>query len=105
MDLVQKHGVRLLPVDSENSAIFQSIVGEQSNPIEKIYLTASGGPLRGKSAEYMATVGCEEALRHPNRIVGAKMTIETAPVMTKGPGAIETKWRIDIHVRHIDESV
>lgn len=102
MDLVQKHGVRLLPVDSEHSAIFQCIVGEQSNPIEKIYLTASGGPFRGKSAEYLATVGCEAALRHPNWVMGAKITIDSATLMNKGLEVIEAKWLFDLHVRQID---
>ena len=102
MDLVQKHGVRLLPVDSEHSAIFQCIEGEQRNPIEKIYLTASGGPFRGRSAEYLATVSCEAALQHPNWVMGAKITIDSATLMNKGLEVIEAKWLFGLQTRQID---
>ncbi|MEC3881344.1 1-deoxy-D-xylulose-5-phosphate reductoisomerase [Parapedobacter sp. 10938] len=102
MDLVLKHGVRLLPVDSEHSAIFQCIVGEQRNPIEKIYLTASGGPFRGKRLDYLATVGSEAALRHPNWVMGAKITIDSATLMNKGLEVIEAKWLFDLQTRQID---
>ncbi len=102
MELVQKHGVRLLPVDSEHSAIFQCMVGEQHNPIEKIYLTASGGPFRGRSLEYLATVGCEAALQHPNWVMGAKITIDSATLMNKGLEVIEAKWLFGLQTRQID---
>lgn len=102
MDLVRKHGVRLLPVDSEHSAIFQCIEGEQQNPIEKIYLTASGGPFRGKSTEYLATVSREAALQHPNWVMGAKITIDSATLMNKGLEVIEAKWLFGLQTRQID---
>ncbi len=102
MELVRKYGVRLLPVDSEHSAIFQCIVGEQGNPIEKIYLTASGGPFRGKNSEYLATVGHEAALRHPNWVMGAKITIDSATLMNKGLEVIEAKWLFGLQTRQID---
>ncbi|WP_262249268.1 1-deoxy-D-xylulose-5-phosphate reductoisomerase [Parapedobacter soli] len=102
MELVERHGIRLLPVDSEHSAIFQCIAGEQHNPIEKIYLTASGGPFRGQSAAYLATVGCEEALRHPNWVMGAKITIDSATLMNKGLEVIEAKWLFGLQTEQID---
>ena len=102
MDLVQKHGVRLLPVDSEHSAIFQCLVGEEDNRIEKIYLTASGGPFRGRDAASLATVGCDEALKHPNWVMGAKITIDSATLMNKGLEVIEAKWLFGLETRQID---
>lgn len=102
MDLVETQGVRLLPIDSEHSAIFQCIVGEQHNPIEKIFLTASGGPFRGRDAAYLATVGYEEALRHPNWVMGAKITIDSATLMNKGLEVIEAKWLFGLEARQID---
>jgi len=102
MDLVQEHGIRLLPVDSEHSAIFQCIEGEQQNAIEKIYLTASGGPFRGQSAAYLATVSSEAALQHPNWVMGAKITIDSATLMNKGLEVIEAKWLFGLQTRQID---
>lgn len=102
MDLARKHGVSLLPVDSEHSAIFQCMAGEQQNRIEKIYLTASGGPFRGKSREYLTTVGHEQALRHPNWVMGAKITIDSATLMNKGLEVIEAKWLFGLQGRQID---
>jgi len=102
MALVEKHGVNLLPVDSEHSAIFQCLVGEDSNSVEKIYLTASGGPFRGKSREYLATVSHEQALRHPNWVMGAKITIDSATLMNKGLEVIEAKWLFGLDIRQID---
>nr|WP_090608768.1 1-deoxy-D-xylulose-5-phosphate reductoisomerase [Parapedobacter koreensis] len=102
MDLVRQYGVKLLPVDSEHSAIFQCIVGESGNSIEKIYLTASGGPFRGKSREYLASVGQEQALRHPNWVMGAKITIDSATLMNKGLEVIEAKWLFGLQARQID---
>lgn len=103
MDLVARYRVNLLPVDSEHSAIFQCLVGEEPrNPVEKIYLTASGGPFRGKDREFLATVTCEQALRHPNWIMGAKITIDSATLMNKGLEVIEAKWLFGLQTRQID---
>jgi len=102
MDLVRKNDVKLLPVDSEHSAIFQCLAGENDNPIEKIYLTASGGPFRGKSKDYLATVGPEQALRHPNWVMGAKITVDSATLMNKGLEVIEAKWLFGLEMRQID---
>ena len=90
--LVQEHGVRLLPVDSEHSAIFQCLVGEEQNPIEKIILTASGGPFRGRSRAQLAQVTRAQALKHPNWDMGAKITIDSASLMNKGLEVMEAKW-------------
>ncbi|GAB2454491.1 1-deoxy-D-xylulose 5-phosphate reductoisomerase [Hymenobacter qilianensis] len=90
--LVKEHGVGLYPVDSEHSAIFQCLVGEEQNPIEKIILTASGGPFRGRSMQELATVTKAQALKHPNWDMGAKITIDSASLMNKGLEVIEAKW-------------
>src|SRR5690606_32144247 len=102
MDAVQKNGVKLLPVDSEHSAIFQCLTGEQGNRLEKIYLTASGGPFRGKNREFLAGVGPEQALRHPNWVMGAKITIDSATLMNKGLEVIEAKWLFGLENQQID---
>jgi len=90
--LAQKYHTPILPVDSEHSAIFQSIVGEGDNRIEKILLTASGGPFRLKSIDEMRTVTKDDALRHPTWDMGAKITIDSATMMNKGFEVIEAKW-------------
>lgn len=90
--LVKQHGVGLYPVDSEHSAIFQCLVGEEQNPIEKIILTASGGPFRGRTVQELATVTKAQALKHPNWDMGAKITIDSASLMNKGLEVIEAKW-------------
>jgi 1-deoxy-D-xylulose-5-phosphate reductoisomerase len=90
--LAQQKGVNLLPVDSEHSAIFQCLVGEFHNPIEKIILTASGGPFRGRDRQFLATVTKAQALKHPNWTMGAKITIDSATLMNKGLEVIEAKW-------------
>ncbi|MGY2131630.1 1-deoxy-D-xylulose-5-phosphate reductoisomerase [Hymenobacter sp. HD11105] len=90
--LVKKHGVGLYPVDSEHSAIFQCLVGEEQNPIEKIILTASGGPFRGRTMQELASVTKAQALKHPNWDMGAKITIDSASLMNKGLEVIEAKW-------------
>jgi 1-deoxy-D-xylulose-5-phosphate reductoisomerase len=100
--LVKKHGVRLLPVDSEHSAIFQCLVGEEANPIEKIVLTASGGPFRGRSAQQMDAVTKAQALKHPNWDMGAKITIDSASLMNKGLEVIEAKWLFGLTNEQID---
>ncbi|QIX60734.1 1-deoxy-D-xylulose-5-phosphate reductoisomerase [Hymenobacter sp. BT18] len=91
-ELVKQHGVQLLPVDSEHSAIFQCLVGEEQNPIEKIVLTASGGPFRGRDRAALAQVTKAQALKHPNWDMGAKITIDSASLMNKGLEVIEAKW-------------
>jgi 1-deoxy-D-xylulose-5-phosphate reductoisomerase len=87
-----KAGVNIYPVDSEHSAIFQCMAGEFHNPIEKIFLTASGGPFRGKSVEYLKNVKKEDALKHPNWDMGCKITIDSATLMNKGLEVIEARW-------------
>jgi 1-deoxy-D-xylulose-5-phosphate reductoisomerase len=99
--LTLHHQVKILPVDSEHSAIFQCLVGEES-PIEKIYLTASGGPFRGKSIEYLAEVTKQQALKHPNWVMGAKITIDSATLMNKGLEVIEAKWLFNLEIDQID---
>jgi 1-deoxy-D-xylulose-5-phosphate reductoisomerase len=98
--ITQKH-IHLIPVDSEHSAIFQCLIGE-GNPIEKIYLTASGGPFRGKSLEFLQSVKPEQALAHPNWDMGAKITIDSATMMNKGLEAIEAKWLFDLRPEQIE---
>ncbi len=93
--------VRVIPVDSEHSAIFQCLVGEYS-PIEKIYLTASGGPFRGKTRTYLEKVTLDEALKHPNWSMGPKITIDSATLMNKGLEVIEAKWLFDIRAEQIE---
>jgi 1-deoxy-D-xylulose-5-phosphate reductoisomerase len=100
--LAKQHNVKLLPVDSEHSAIFQCLAGEDSNPIEKIIITASGGPFRGKTAEQLAEVTRNEALKHPNWVMGAKITIDSASLMNKGLEVIEAKWLFDLTLDQID---
>lgn len=90
--LAREKGVNIYPVDSEHSAIFQCLVGEFHNPIEKIILTASGGPFRGKDRSYLETVTKAQALKHPNWDMGAKITIDSASLMNKGLEVIEAKW-------------
>lgn len=102
MDLVRRHGVAMLPVDSEHSAIFQCLVGEQHRAIEKIYLTASGGPFRGKNRDFLSAVTKQQALKHPNWVMGAKITIDSASLMNKGLEVIEAKWLFDVDVEQID---
>ena len=96
MKLAAEHKVPILPVDSEHSAIFQCLTGAYDNPIEKILLTASGGPFRQKTLEELATVTKAQALRHPNWTMGAKITIDSASMMNKGFEMIEAKWLFDV---------
>lgn len=90
--LAKENQVDILPVDSEHSAIFQCLIGEVYNPVEKIYLTCSGGPFRGKSKEELEKVTVKDALAHPNWDMGAKITIDSATLMNKGFEAIEAHW-------------
>lgn len=100
--LAKKHQVKILPVDSEHSAIFQCLTGEEDNAIEKIILTASGGPFRGKSISFLENVTREDALKHPNWVMGAKITIDSASLMNKGLEVIEAKWLFDLNADQID---
>ncbi|MBR4704982.1 MAG: 1-deoxy-D-xylulose-5-phosphate reductoisomerase [Paludibacteraceae bacterium] len=100
-DLALKHHTPILPVDSEHSAIFQSLVGEEQSEIEKILLTASGGPFRTYSLEQMRTVTAADALKHPNWEMGAKITIDSASMMNKGFEVIEAKWLFGVPVEKI----
>ncbi len=102
MGLARKHGVKMLPVDSEHSAIFQCLAGEEHNPIEKIYLTASGGPFRGRSVDFLKSATKHQALKHPNWVMGAKITIDSASLMNKGLEVIEAKWLFDLEVDQVD---
>ncbi len=100
--LAREKGVSIYPVDSEHSAIFQCLVGEERNPIEKIYLTASGGPFRGKKREDLIKTTKEQALKHPNWEMGAKITIDSASLMNKGLEVIEAKWLFNLRNDQID---
>jgi len=100
--LAAEHRVKILPVDSEHSAIFQCLVGEEQNEIEKIYLTASGGPFLGKTKDFLATVKKEQALKHPNWVMGAKITIDSASLMNKGLEVIEAKWLFNLEPDQVD---
>ena len=100
--LAKANGVKILPVDSEHSAIFQCLVGESYSSIEKIYLTASGGPFRGKDSTFLSGVTKAAALKHPNWVMGAKITIDSASLMNKGLEVIEAKWLFDLEADQID---
>ena len=101
MDAVKKHGVAMLPVDSEHSAIFQSLQGNRDNEIRRILLTASGGPFRGYSLEQLEQVSLEQALNHPNWSMGSKITIDSATMMNKGLEVIEARWLFDVPLEKI----
>jgi 1-deoxy-D-xylulose-5-phosphate reductoisomerase len=100
--LAKENGVNIYPVDSEHSAIFQCLVGEFHNPIEKIYLTASGGPFRGWKKDKLISVSKQQALKHPNWDMGAKITIDSASLMNKGLEVIEAKWLFGLKEEQID---
>ena len=101
-DLAKEHAVNIYPVDSEHSAIFQCLAGEFHNPIEKIILTASGGPFRGRTVADLATVTKAQALKHPNWDMGAKITIDSASLMNKGLEVIEAKWLFGLQNEQIE---
>lgn len=101
-DLVEKHKSAILPVDSEHSAIFQCLTGEGNNPIEKLILTASGGPFRTKNLAELQHVTSAQALKHPNWDMGAKITIDSASMMNKGFEIIEAKWLFGVSPEQID---
>ena len=100
--LSKEYNAPIFPVDSEHSAIFQCLVGENNNAIEKIYLTASGGPFRGKKAAELKKITKKQALRHPNWSMGAKITIDSATLMNKGLEVIEAKWLFNLNKEQID---
>ena len=101
MPLAKEKGVSILPVDSEHSAIFQSLQGNTHDSIEKILLTASGGPFRGKSREFLKHVKLEDALKHPNWSMGRKITIDSATMVNKGLEVFEAKWLFDVAPENI----
>ncbi len=98
----QQKGVNIYPIDSEHSAIFQCLVGDFDNPIEKIILTASGGPFRGKTRSDLQNITKAQALKHPNWDMGAKITIDSASLMNKGLEVIEAKWLFNLKPEQID---
>lgn len=100
--LAEQKKVKIIPVDSEHSAIYQCLVGESTDWIEKIYLTASGGPFRERTLESLQKVTMKEALKHPNWTMGEKITIDSASMMNKGLEAIEAKWLFDLEPEQID---
>lgn len=102
MPLAKKKGVSILPVDSEHSAIFQSMHGENRGRVEKILLTASGGPFRGKTREALADMTVEDALKHPNWSMGKKVTIDSASLCNKGLEVMEAKWLFDVTLSQIE---
>ena len=100
--LAKNHGVSILPVDSEHSAIFQSLQGNEENPIHKIFLTASGGPFRGKSREELLNIQVEDALKHPNWTMGRKITIDSSTLVNKGLEVMEAKWLFGVDLDQIE---
>jgi len=102
MQKAKEKNVPIIPVDSEHSAIFQCLIGEHGNSVEKIILTASGGPFRGKTIEELAKVTCEQALKHPNWNMGNKITIDSATLMNKGLEVIEAKWLFNTNLDKIE---
>lgn len=101
MPLAREQGVRILPVDSEHSAIFQCLNGEQHNPIHKILLTASGGPFRGRTREQMRDIRLEDALKHPNWAMGQKITIDSSTLVNKGLEVMEARWLFDVELDRV----
>ena len=100
--MAKEYGVSILPVDSEHSAIFQSLQGEPKAALDKILLTASGGPFRGKSAEFLETVTLEDALNHPNWSMGPKITIDSSTMVNKGLEVMEAKWLFGVDYSQIE---
>ncbi|GKX28947.1 1-deoxy-D-xylulose 5-phosphate reductoisomerase [Vallitalea longa] len=101
-DLVKKYKVNIFPVDSEHSAIFQCLKGENKKEVSKILLTASGGPFRGKSKEKLEDISIDQALNHPNWSMGPKITVDSATLMNKGLEVIEAKWLFDVTPNQIE---
>lgn len=101
MPLAKEHGVKILPVDSEHSAIFQSLNGEKGAAVDKLLITASGGPFRGKKTEELQNIQVEDALKHPNWAMGQKITIDSATLVNKGLEVMEAKWLFDVDLDRI----
>ena len=101
MPLAKEHNVKILPVDSEHSAIFQALNGENPKTIEKLLITASGGPFRGKKTEELKNIRVEDALKHPNWAMGQKITIDSATLVNKGLEVMEAKWLFDVDLDRI----
>lgn len=101
MPLAKEKGVSILPVDSEHSAIFQSMHGENRERVSKILLTASGGPFRGKKTEELQDITVEDALKHPNWSMGRKITVDSATLVNKGLEVMEAKWLFDVEPEQI----
>ena len=101
MDAVKKHGVAMLPGDSEHSAIFQALHGEKRDQIHKLLITASGGPFRGKKTADLEKVTLEDTLKHPNWVMGQKITVDSATLVNKGLEVMEARWLFDVDLDHI----
>ena len=101
MPMAKEYGVSILPVDSEHSAIFQAIHGEEKKEIHKLLITASGGPFRGRTTEYLKNVTVSDTLRHPNWVMGQKITVDSATLVNKGLEVMEAKWLFDMDLDHI----
>ena len=101
MSMAKEYGVRILPVDSEHSAIFQAMHGEEKEGIEKLLITASGGPFRGKSRLELERVTLEDTLKHPNWVMGQKITVDSATLVNKGLEVMEARWLFDMDLEHI----
>lgn len=102
MPMAKEYDVQILPVDSEHSAIFQALNGEHPNKIDKILLTASGGPFRGKTREELASVTLEDALKHPNWSMGRKITVDSSTMVNKGLEVMEAKWLFGVDLDQIE---
>lgn len=102
MPMAKEYDVQILPVDSEHSAIFQALNGERANKIDKILLTASGGPFRGKTLEELANVTLEDALKHPNWSMGKKITVDSSTLVNKGLEVMEAKWLFGVDLDQIE---
>ncbi len=101
MPLAKEYGVKILPVDSEHSAIFQALNGEHKNEVHKLLITASGGPFRGKKREELSGVTLEDTLKHPNWVMGQKITVDSATLVNKGLEVMEARWLFDMELDHI----
>ena len=99
--MAKEYGVRILPVDSEHSAIFQSLNGEHKGEVDKLLITASGGPFRGKTRKDLETVTLEDTLKHPNWVMGQKITVDSATLVNKGLEVMEAKWLFDVSLDQI----
>lgn len=100
--LAQEHQVKILPVDSEHSAVFQCLNGENGRDVEKLIITASGGPFRGRKWEFLESVTLEDTLKHPNWVMGQKITVDSASLVNKGLEVMEARWLFGIDIDHID---